>query len=256
VFSTLATELAVRGHSFVLEADRRLVPAFRRAHPDWQVVAKEDSAAGFATCERHLALGSLGGFFRNTREAFDRQPQALLAADPARTAAYRELTAAGGRRAVGISWRTFQAVARAWYARTRSMPLAAFMALAQMPDVRLVDLQYGDTAAERAAFADEGGRLDRIDEGLDRFDDLEGLLALIDACDVVVTTDNATAHLAGALGKRTLLMFLEDRPTTHYWAPTEKRRSPWYPTAEIVGAPMLDTWARVIDRVREMLTPR
>ncbi len=256
VFSTLATELAIRNHPFVLEADRRLVPALARAHPDWQVVAKEESQRAFAGCDRHIALGSLGRIFRNSRESFERQPRALLAADPERTRVYRELTTAGGQRAVGISWRTFQAAARQWYARTRSMPLAAFMALAQMPGVRLVDLQYGDTAAERAAFADEGGRLDRIDEGLDRFDDLEGLLALIEACDVVVTTDNATAHLAGALGKRTLVMFLEDRPTMHYWAPNDRRRSPWYPSVEIVGAPMLDTWARVVDRVRDLLTPR
>ena len=256
VFSTLATELAVRNHPFVLEADRRLVPALKRAHPDWQVVAKEDSQEGFAGCDRHIALGSLGRIFRNTRESFERQPRALLAADPERTRTYRELTSAGGQRAIGISWRTFQTAGRSWYARTRSMPLAAFMALAQMSGVRLVDLQYGDTAAERAAFAEEGGRLDRIDEGLDRFNDLEGLAALIEACDVVVTTDNATAHLAGALGKRTLVLFLEDRPTMHYWAPNEKRHSPWYPAVEIVGAPMLDTWARVIDRVRDMLTPR
>jgi hypothetical protein len=252
VFSTLVPELAARSHPFILEADRRLVPALRRAHPDWQVVPKEESEAAFARCDRHLALGSLGGIFRNARESFARQPLALLAADPERICGYRARVAAAGARPVGISWRTFQSAERAYYARTRSMPLAAFMTLSQVPDVRLVDLQYGDTAAERAAFAEDGGRLDRIEE-LDRFNDLEGLLALIEACDAVVTTDNATAHLAGALGKRTFLMFLEDRPTMHYWAPNERRRSHWYPSVEIVGAPMLDTWARVMDRVRELL---
>lgn len=256
VFSTLATELALRNHPFILEADRRLVPALRRAHPDWEVVAKEESQEAFARCDRHIALGSLGRLFRPTRESFERQPRSLLAADPERTRAYRELTTAGAQRPIGISWRTFQSTERAWFARNRSMPLASFMALAQMPGIRLVDLQYGDTAAERAAFADEGGRLDRVDEGLDRFNDLEGLIALIEACDVVVTTENVTAHLAGALGKRTLLLYLDDRPTLHYGSPNEKRRSYWYPSVEIVGAPMLDTWSRVIDLVRDILTPR
>ena len=38
------------------------------------------------------------------------------------------------------------------------------------------------------------------------------------ACDAVVTTSNVTAHLAGAIGKRTLVVFLHGRPPFHYWA--------------------------------------
>ena len=36
---------------------------------------------------------------------------------------------------------------------------------------------------------------------------LDALASLICACDIVVTVSNANAHLAGALGKETYLMF-------------------------------------------------
>src|SRR5207249_2074513 len=122
--------------------------------------------------------------------SFARQPKALLAADPERAAGYRTGLAGDGARVIGISWRSFQAV-RGYVRRKKSAPLAMFMALSK--HVRLLDLQYGDTSAERDAFASAGGRLEHF-AGLDLFGDLEGVLAAIAACDAVVTTSNVTAH--------------------------------------------------------------
>ena len=36
---------------------------------------------------------------------------------------------------------------------------------------------------------------------LDPFEDLDGLAALVSACDSVISVDNVTVHLAGSLGK-------------------------------------------------------
>lgn len=253
LFSTLVAELATRGQSFVLEADQRLVPAFRRAHPDWEVVAKEDSAEAFRRCDRHLPLASLGRLLRNSRESFDRQPRTLLAADPARRDAYRARLATAGEKLVGIAWRTFQPRPRSYYQLTKSAPLAAFASLSHERGMKLVDLQYGETAAEREAFADDGGKLERIEE-LDLYSDLEGVLALIDACHVVVTTSNATAHLAGAVGKETLLVYLSANQPFHYWVPKADGTSLWYPSVRIVSSAALDTWARALGRVQEILS--
>lgn len=252
LFSTLASDLAARGQAFVLEADRRLVAAFRRAHPDWDVVAKEESEDAFSRCDRHLALGSLARLLRTSRESFERQPAVLLAADAERRDAYRKGLAAPGVRVVGVSWRTFQPPLRAFYELTKSAPLAAFGPLSHESGLRLVDLQYGDTAAERAAFERDGGKLEHI-EGLDLHGDLDGLLALIAACDVVVTTSNVTAHLAGSIGKRTLLVYLAANPPFHYWVPKADGCSPWYPSVQIVSGPSIDTWARALVRVHEIL---
>ncbi|HSN20350.1 MAG TPA: hypothetical protein VLS49_06720, partial [Usitatibacter sp.] len=251
-FSTLAEELAARGEAFVLEADRRLVAPISRAHPGWAVVAKEESDAAFRSCDRHLPLGSLGRFFRRSVESFERQPRAFLAADPARAAAYRKRVAREGTRLVGISWRTFQNRMRSYYERMRSAPLASFGDLSRSPGLTLLDLQYGETGPEREAFGRDGGRLERIDE-LDLYNDLDGLVAAVDACDLVVTTDNATAHLAGATGKRTLLIYLSANPPAHYWAPTAHGHSRWYPSVEIVTGRDMDTWQRLLSRVQQIL---
>jgi ADP-heptose:LPS heptosyltransferase len=80
------------------------------------------------------------------------------------------------------------------------------------------------------------------------------VLALIDACDVVVTTSNATAHLAGAVGKETLLVHLSANQPFHYWVPKADGTSLWYPSVRIVSSAALDTWARAFGRVQEILS--
>ncbi len=252
LFSSLAAELAGRREAFVLEVDRRLLIPLRRAHPDWEIAAKEDSERAFAGCDRHLPLGSLPRLLRPTPESFRRQPAALLAVDAPRRERYRARIVSGDALAIGISWRSFQPATRAYYERTKSAPLDAFRPLSDDSRLRLVDLQYGDTAAERSAFVSSGGRLERV-ETLDLREDIDGLLALIGACDAVVTTSNATAHLAGAIGKRTLLVYPSAVPPFHYWVPNAAGRSPWYPTVEIVTGRALDTWPRLLAHVRDVL---
>jgi Flp pilus assembly protein TadD len=252
LFSTLLPELESRGVSFVLETDERLLPAFRRAHPGWNLVAGIAPDSAFAGCDRHLPIGSLPGVIRPDRNAFQRQPRALLAADPVRATTYRSQLGADGARVVGISWRSFQPPRRSFYERRKNAPLEAFLPIAAIPSVRLVDLQYGDTEAERHAFAAAGGRL-VSDEGLDRFKDLDGLLALIAACDVVVSTSNVTAHLAGCLGKRTLLVYPAANPAFHYWVPDARGRSYWHPSVEIVTDASAETWPALMDLVAERL---
>jgi hypothetical protein len=70
----------------------------------------------------------------------------------------------------------------------------------------------------------------------------------------LVTRSNVTAHLAGALGKRALVVFLAAKPPFHYWA-SPHARSLWYPSVEIVTAPRLDTWERAFERVLDLLQP-
>jgi len=63
-------------------------------------------------------------------------------------------------------------------------------------------LQYGDTQGQQKQLFDTYGKeLVNIND-VDNFNDIDGLVALISATDIVVTISNTTAHLAGAIGKK------------------------------------------------------
>ena len=216
LYSTLLPELEARGHALALEVDPRLEPAYRRAHPGW--------ISDLGGCDRHIALGSLPRLLRPDVASFSGQPAALLSADAAR---YRSALGSG---VVGISWRSFQKGLRRQTRASKSAPLEAFAPLSRRR--RLLDLQYGDTSAERAAFT---GRLERLPD-LDLFDDLDGVLAAIAACDAIVTTSNVTAHFAGALGKPTWLAHTGRDTPFWYWVPGADGCSLWYPSVRIVSS--------------------
>ena len=188
-------DLRERVPSIVLEVERRLcrfLPVRFRLFALWR---KE------ATCRARpfaaqIAAVDLGQFLRPAMDAFPRR--AYLTSDPDRTTALRARLAGDGAKVVGLSWRSVNAA----LGRNKSAQLADFNSLFRVPGIRFVDLQYGDTAAERdAAERELGVKVAHLDD-VDNTNDIEGLAALLSACDAVVTVSNTTAHLAGALGGR------------------------------------------------------
>jgi hypothetical protein len=62
---------------------------------------------------------------------------------------------------------------------------------------------------------------------------------LIEACDEVVSIGNATAHLAGALGKRTTVL-LPEVPSWRWLAQGET--TPWYSSVRLRRLPPGHQW--------------
>jgi ADP-heptose:LPS heptosyltransferase len=135
----------------------------------------------------------------------------------------------------------------------KSARLRDFASLLRLPATLFLDVQYGNTGEERAAVQKATGvPLLRFDD-VDFYNDLEELLAILEASDLVITTSNATAHFAGALGKRTWLLYLADIPPFYYWAHDGSHRCLWYPSVEIVSGPQLADWPTLLQYVAERL---
>jgi len=81
-----------------------------------------------------------------------------------------------------------------------------------------------------------------------------GLADVIEACDVVLTTSNSTAHLAGALAKDTIIVLPFGRGRIWYWINEKAGRSLWYPSVQIAAqsAPAQD-WSGVATQAAHML---
>jgi tetratricopeptide (TPR) repeat protein len=242
LFSTLIPELVESGQPFVYEVDPRLLPAYQRSFPTVQFIGSNDPPdAALATAGAALFCGSLPGLFRPSVESFARQPRRILQAAPERVAHYRSRL--GGDFKLALSWRSAR-VGRLGVSKTAS--LADFAPLLAVPGVRGIDVQYGDTAAERAALPQTHGVQIEHAEGVDFYQDLDEVLAILDACDLLITTSNANAHLAAALGKPVWLLYPAERAPFHYWAHGGDHRCLWYPSVEIISAPDLTDWPRLI----------
>jgi tetratricopeptide (TPR) repeat protein len=243
--ASMVPDLADRAGSVVLEVESRLVPLFARSWPAMQVVGLgPELYAG--RVDAHTPIGGLGRYLRPTLAAFPRRPQGYLVDDRARAAHLRAQLAADGCRVIGLSWRSIAAR----IGKSKSAELADFAALMQLPHCRFVDLQYGDTRAERAAIRRElGVCVEHLDD-IDTTNDIDGLAALIAACDAVVTVSNTTAHLAGALGKPTCVLVPFGHARIWYWL-KGRPDSPWYPHLRLWRQARAQPWADLI----AMVTP-
>jgi tetratricopeptide (TPR) repeat protein len=143
---------------------------------------------------------------------------------------------------IGISWHS---IAKAT-GISRSIELKQLIESLSLEQVQYVNLQYGDTAREieeiRSAFGVEIAQ-----SSVNNHDDIVGLSALIDACEVIVSIDNTTVHLAGALGKPTLVLL----PFASEWRwLLDRDDSPWYQSIKLYRQERMGDWSEVLSRVK------
>ena len=125
----------------------------------------------------------------------------------------------------------------------RSIPLAIFERLFQVPGVRFVSLQQNLRPGEDSMLA----RCDHIDLTSDRKGSgLADTAALISRLDLVITVDTVIGHLAGALGRPFWVLL----PHSAYWPWLRHRTdTPWYPTARLFRQPQPGDWTSVLETV-------
>jgi len=131
----------------------------------------------------------------------------------------------------------------------RSFPLSTYESLASIPDVQFVSLQkgFGSEQLANCSFLDKFVAChDEINETWD----LVETAAIVNSCDLVITSDTSIAHLAGALGKPVWIL-LKKIPDWRWGL--EGESTAWYPTARLFRQTHDGNWAEVIERVKTEL---
>jgi tetratricopeptide (TPR) repeat protein len=240
--ASMIPDLMQRTGSLTLEVEPRLVGLFARSFPGVTVVPL-GPALDTGPFVAQEPIAGLGRHFRPSWEAFPKRERGYLVADDARTGALRQRLD-DGRAVIGLSWVSKAPIG----GEQKSARLADFAPLLRSPGYRFVDLQYGDTSAEREAVEGELGiRVERLAD-IDNTNDLDGLAALMGACDAVVTVSNTTAHLAGALGRPTWVMVPHGHARIWYWF-RDRDESPWYSRVRVRRQQRGQPWSELIAAV-------
>lgn len=244
LFGSMLADAAAAVSETIVQTDARLVPLFARSLPGIRFLATEEGVPEDAY-DAHLAMGALGRHFRRNSEDLPAAADGYLKADTARADALRASLCGPGERLIGLSWKSKNAK----FGEAKSLGLVDFLPLLRLPGVRFVNLQYGDTAAETADLRDRFGIDVQTCASVDNFSDIDGLAALIEACDFVVTTSNTTVHIAGALGKTTLMILTYGGDILWYWGNRRDGRSLWYPSVRMVAQGSLDDLPETVEEL-------
>ena len=71
-------------------------------------------------------------------------------------------------------------------------------------------------------------------KNLDLFNNIVGIVNLLSKLDFFITVSNSTAHIAGALGIKTILIKPISHASFHYWD-YNNNRTPWYKNVKIIS---------------------
>lgn len=179
-----------------------------------------------------LAEHSLGGYLRADVERVE-----------AIRARYREM--AQGGPVVGIAWHSNDPITGAH----RSLALETLLT-AQPDGALVVNLQYGDREAELAQAARTRPDLTLFnDPEIDQLADLDGFAAQIMALDRVVSIDNTTAHVCGALGHPdSHVLIPKGAACMWYWG---RHGSPdrWYGNLRLHRQTQLGDWSGPLSEI-------
>jgi len=244
-FARFALAVAERGPGqVILRCPARLAELLGGLLGDVRVVASDQPVPAFDVHAPLLSLPHLLGVDGGGLAS----PMPYLGPDPGRISRWRaRIDPVLGLR-VGVCWQGNPGYEAD---HERSMPLDRLLPLSRLPGVSLVSLQKGHGREQLAAF--QGAIHDlgsELDEGPHAF---AATAAVIAQLDLLVCTDTALPHLAGALGKEVWLLL----PAVPDWRwMLTGDRCPWYPSMRLFRQHQPGDWDGVVGRVADALIHR
>lgn len=189
----------------------------------------------------HTHLLSLPGIFGTNMDSIP-SDNPYIRADPALTEQWRLKLANNNDFKIGIVW----AGSPTFKDHYRSCSLSDFAPLTEIPGITFYSLQKEPTS-EELLNPPKDMRIINLGKELSDFSETA---AVINNLDLIISTDTAVAHLAGAMGKPiwTLLHTSSD----WRWF-LNREDSPWYPTMRLFRQSKFNDWKVVFDQVKEAL---
>ena len=247
LYGSMFKELAHFPQKKIVFLNSKLISIFKRSFPEYSFL-EGDEIYREDLYDEQIPIGSLGQFFRKELSDFKNIAYPYLIDDPVKTQHIKSLPQFSNQKTCGISWRS----SNQKLGKDKSVPLLDLLPILSSNDMQFINLQYGDTAKEVADLAEEHGRSLYSVPEIDIFNDIDGVLSIISACDLVITTSNSTAHLAGALGKEALLLVPYSVGKFWYWHDIDGV-SLWYPSVRVFQQKTQGDWATPIHEMKSYL---
>jgi hypothetical protein len=245
LYGSLIEAVARECDQVTVMLDLRMVGLFQRGCKAKNVTfLSHNSRVKMKDHDSHIPIASLGKYFINrVWDIPNHISDKYIEADPERVETLRkEYGLDQDQFTVGLAWTSNAPI----IGPHKSVPIADFKPILDTPNVKFINLQYGEAQKEGAGFHPS-----LITTHIDTFLDLENTAALIELCDVVISPSCATVHLAGAMGKS---VFLLDANKLWYWNNRLGNVSLWYPHVRVFQRENMNApWGLQLQQVKEEL---
>jgi len=234
--------LAERKCKMTLLASAKLIPLLRLTNEQIEIVSE---LSGVESFDFQVPLMSLPRAFNTRLETIPSKTPYLLA-PPERVKVWEERLPKSHVPRVGIGW-AGNPIFRG--EKSRSIGLPRLLPLLSVPRVQFISLQKDLRSGDEKLLRQHP----QVIHLGDRLDDFAETAAVMSLLDLMISSDTAPVHLAGALG-RPVWVLLQYVPDWRWLL--DRDDSPWYPSAKLFRQPAAGDWDSVVAKVIEELTVR
>jgi len=247
LFYSLLNELLDFNLSVTVMIEYKLLSLFQRSMPKIQFIER-GIKIDEAEFDAYIPMCDLGKMFRKELSDFEKVRSHYLTADYKKIKKIK-FKMSKNKLKCGISWKSNNAI----MGKGKSFELEFLEPLLKNQNIQFINLQYGDVNHDLSHIKNKY-QTDILDTSdIDNYEDMEGLAALIDSCDIIVTSSNSNAHLAGALGKETYLILPKASSLIWYWEHKMDKISQWYNSINIFNQAMTNQWEDPISKITKTI---
>jgi tetratricopeptide (TPR) repeat protein len=240
IYSSLLSLLQNKIKIISMTIDNRLIAIFSRSFPKINFIDEKLIEDDFKF-DAWVRLASLPEIF-NMQPGMETRNSPYLIDNKNLTSDIRKLKS-NKKILCGLSWKSKNPK----IGKNKNINLSDLNYLSQLLNFNFLNLQYGDTGEEILSLKSEFNMdVKNIDE-IDLFENIDGLISMIQACDLVISISNLTAHLAGALGKRAFLLVPYAAGRHWYWH--DEKISSWYPSITLHSQNQNLDWGSAIKEI-------
>ena len=240
-FGTLLKDLIQVKQDAIVKVDDRLKQIFRNTYPEITVYG-EDEIVPTEDYEKYISLASLCKFFRSHTDDFTNTLFTNYVIGKTENPYIDDFFKKINGFKIGISWHSFSTL----NGLARSISTDQLSRIVKCSNVNFINIQYGNVLKKIKEVKLLSGREILKVPFTDITRDINSLASIIKKCDLIISVDNSTLHLASSLGHPTwaLLPYSAD----FRWM-EEITPAIWYKNTTLIRQEKENDWNSIVDLV-------
>jgi tetratricopeptide (TPR) repeat protein len=241
-FIRYAPIVANTGGNVIVECHPGIIHLFESYKNSVTFIGKGEPLPDF---DVHCSLLSLPGILNTTIDTIPSEIN-YIHTDKRLASSWKEKLSNSNKFKIGIFWQGNKNHNRDKF---RSIPLKNFESLLSFSEIDFINLQKGEGHEQVIEYGFSNLITDYTAE-MDNEERFSDTAALMQSLDLVIGTDTAIIHLAGAMGIPTWLL-LPFHPDWRWMLKIED--TPWYPTMRLFRQEEIGNWHTVVKKIEREL---
>ena len=245
IFSTVIEDLLKVHQNVALVIDKRLKKIFQRTYKNLTIFGDDEDLSNFDYA-RHIPMGSLCKYYRNEVKNFDQCSEKYLITSPEIDNQIELLFPNTDGLKIGVSWKDFDLIKNS----TKYLSNSDVSKVIEFGNNTFINLQFGDVSNDLIQINDNSKNKIHHIPGINYIENVESYASIIKKCDLIISVDNMTAHLAARLGKPVWILLSNN--CDYKWQ-EKTENSIWYKNTLLLRQTNKNDWSKIIGYINSAL---